>query len=187
MVAMPAIERPLSSEEDQVLRSFLRLDTPAGFKAELIEGEIVVTPPPSGSHETAFALINRQFMRKAAVEFDLAGNKGLIVPRGHYIPDGTLSPVGHFEDADSWASPDGVLLVFEITSTNPTKDRGAKRRGYASAEIPCYLLVDRTDRTVTLFTDPAGGDYRAHAQVPFGKPLELPAPFSFTLDTEPLA
>ncbi|MDH6578072.1 Uma2 family endonuclease [Kitasatospora sp. MAP5-34] len=186
MVAMPAVEQPLYSEEEQILQSFLELDTPAGFKAELIEGEIVVTPPPSGSHETVFALINRQFMRKSAVELDLAGNKGLAVPRGHYIPDGTISPVGHFEDADSWADPTGVLLVFEITSSNPTKDREAKRRGYAAAKIPCYLLIDRSDRSVTLFTDPAEGDYRAHSQVPFGKPLDLPAPFSFALDTGPL-
>ncbi|GHH68241.1 hypothetical protein GCM10018781_24560 [Kitasatospora indigofera] len=154
MVAMPAVEHPRT--EDDVLRAFLELETPAGFKAELIEGEIVVTPPPDGSHETAFALLNRQFMRRAAVELDLAGTKGLVTPKGRFIPDGTVSPVGHFETADSWASPAGVLLV------------------------------DRTDGNVTLFTDPEDGDYTAHVQVPFGKPLDLPAPFSFALDTAPL-
>jgi len=184
MVAMPAIERPLPEED--LLQAFLDLDTPPGFKAELIEGEIVVTPPPDGSHETAFALLIRQFIRKAAIDVDIAGTKGLIVPEGRFIPDGTISPVGHFEDADAWADPTGVLLVFEITSSNPAKDRGAKRRGYAAAGIPCYLLIDRSDGNVTLFTDPAKGDYRAHAQVPFGKPLDLPAPFSFALDTAPL-
>lgn len=75
MVAMPAIERPLSSEEEQVLQSFLELDTPAGFKAELIEGEIVVTPPPNGSHETAFALLIRQFIRQAAIDLDIAATR----------------------------------------------------------------------------------------------------------------
>ncbi|MEW1909581.1 Uma2 family endonuclease [Kitasatospora sp. NPDC085895] len=186
MVAMPAVERPLSSEDEQVLESFLELDTPAGFRAELIEGEIVVTPPPSGSHESAFALLNRQFIRNSTIELDLAGNKGLIVPDGRYIPDGTISHVGHFEDTDSWASPEEVLLVFEITSSNPAKDREAKRRGYAAAGIPCYLLIDRSDGSATLFTDPADRDYTAHVRVPFGKPLDLPAPFSFALDTEPL-
>nr|WP_095874469.1 Uma2 family endonuclease [Streptomyces sp. TLI_235] len=183
---MPAVERPLSSEDEQILRSFLELDTPAGFKAELVEGEIVVTPPPSGSHETAFALLNRQFIRNSTIDLDIAGNKGLIVPGGRCIPDGTVSPVGHFEDAESWADPAGVLLVFEITSSNPAKDREAKRLGYAAAGIPCYLLIDRSDRSARLFTDPADGDYTAHVQVPFGKPLDLPTPFSFTLDTEPL-
>jgi hypothetical protein len=30
---------------------FLALDTPEGFRAELSEGEIVVTQPPDGEHE----------------------------------------------------------------------------------------------------------------------------------------
>lgn len=117
---------------------------------------------------------------------DLAGNKGLITPWGRFIPDGTISAVGHFETAEPWAGTAGVLLVFEVTSTNPTKDREAKRLGYAAAGIPCYLPVDRTDGVVKLFTDPEGRDYTAHTQVAFGKPLDLPAPFSFTLDTAPL-
>ncbi|MFI9332257.1 Uma2 family endonuclease [Kitasatospora sp. NPDC052868] len=181
---MPAVEHPLG--EGSLLQAFLELDTPLGSKAEFIEGEIVVTPPPDGEHETAFSLLNRQFMRKAEAEFDLSGNKGLITPKGRFIPDGTLSPVGHFESADSWAPAEGVLLVFEITSTNPHKDREPKRRGYAAAGIPCYLLIDRGAGTVTLFTEPENGDYRAHVQTDFGKALDLPAPFSFTLDTAPL-
>ncbi|KOV20873.1 hypothetical protein ADK60_25720 [Streptomyces sp. XY431] len=181
---MPAVEHPLS--EGSLLQAFLELDTPLGSKAEFIEGEIVVTPPPDGSHETAFSLLNRQFMRKAETEFDLAGAKGLITPKGRFIPDGTVSPVGHFENAESWADPSGVLLVFEVTSTNPFKDRGPKREGYAAAGIPCYLLVDRDAGTVTLFTQPDDGDYITTTKVEFGKPLDLPAPFSFTLDTGPL-
>ncbi len=184
MVAMPAVEHPLG--EESLLQAFLGLDTPLGSKAEFIEGEIVVTPPPDGEHETAFSLLNRQFMRKAEAEFDLSGNKGLITPKGRFIPDGTLSPVGHFEHADSWASAEGVLLVFEITSINPHKDREPKRRGYAAAGIPCYLLIDRGEGMITLFTEPDGEDYITQTKVEFGKAIDLPAPFSFALDTAPL-
>ncbi|MFJ9457235.1 Uma2 family endonuclease [Kitasatospora sp. NPDC101447] len=184
MVAMPAVEGPLG--RDGLLQAFLELDTPPGYKAELVEGEIVVTPPPDGEHETAFSLLNRQFMRKAEAEFDLSGNKGLIVPTGRFIPDGTVSPVGHFLNAGSWADASGVLLVFEVTSTSPHRDREQKRRGYAAAGIPCYLLVDRSAGMVTLFTAPEGEDYTEKEPVPFGKPIDLPAPFSFTLDTAPL-
>ncbi|MFD8319416.1 hypothetical protein [Kitasatospora purpeofusca] len=37
-----------------------------------------------------------------------------------------------------------------------------------------------------LYSDPEGGDCTVHTRVAFGKPLDLPAPFSFTLDTGPL-
>ncbi|MER7843126.1 Uma2 family endonuclease [Kitasatospora sp. NPDC096077] len=184
MVAMPAVEYPLG--EDSLLQAFLELHTPLGSKAEFIEGEIVVTPPPDGEHETVYSLLNRQFMRKVDTELDLSGNKGLITPKGRFIPDGTLSPVGHFAHADSWASAEGVLLVFEVTSTNPYKDREPKRKGYAAAGIPCYLLIDRSEGVVSLFTDPVGEDYMTRTKVPFGEPVKLPAPFSFTLDTAPL-
>ncbi|MFG3055679.1 Uma2 family endonuclease [Kitasatospora sp. NPDC048239] len=115
-----------------------------------------------------------------------SGNKGLITPRGRFVPDGGISPAGHFENADSWADPAGVLLVFEVTSTNPHEDRQAKRHGYAAAGIPCYLPVDRSAGKVTLFSDPEGEGCTALTRVDFGKTIDLPAPFSFTLDTAPL-
>ncbi|MFD7578156.1 Uma2 family endonuclease [Kitasatospora sp. NPDC059803] len=184
MVAMPAVEYPPS--EDSLLQPFLELDTPLGSKAEFIEGEIVVTPPPDGPHDGAVSKLNKQFFRNAAIDLDIAGTKGLVTPKGRLIPDGTVVPAGHFDHLDSWAPTEGVLLVFEVTSINPHKDREPKRRGYAAAGIPCYLLVDRSEGTVTLFTKPEGEDYITRTQVEFGKPIDLPAPFSFTLDTAPL-
>jgi Uma2 family endonuclease len=184
MVAMPAVEHPPPS--DDLLRAFLELDTPPGFKAELIEGEIVVAPPPDGDHEDAVARFARAVARQAVQELYVSGGRGLITPHGRFIPDATVAPVGAFRDQWPWSAPTGVVLVLEVTSTHPQKDREAKRLGYASAGIPHYLLIDRDERQATLFTDPADGDYTAHVQVSFGKPLELPAPFSFALDTEPL-
>ncbi|WP_441251669.1 Uma2 family endonuclease [Kitasatospora sp. McL0602] len=178
---MPAVEHPLNTEDD-ILRTFLELKTPLGFKAELIEGEIVVTPPPDGDHEDAIARFARAVAREAAEELYVSGGKGLITPGGRFIPDAAVAPVGHFSAQDAWADPAGVALVLEVTSTNPGRDREQKRRGYAAATIPLYLLVDRSEAKVTLYSDPENGGYSTHTQVPFGKPLDLPAPFSFTLD-----
>jgi hypothetical protein len=60
-----------------------------------------------------------------------------------------------------------------------------KRHCYAKAGIPLYLLVDRSEQTVSLFSEPdqAAEDYREDVRVVFGKPVELPGPFSFTLET----
>ncbi|MER7766272.1 Uma2 family endonuclease [Kitasatospora sp. NPDC096140] len=184
MVAMPAIEHPLG--EDSLLQAFLELDTPPGSKAEFIEGEIVVTPPPDGDHEDAIARFARAVAREAAEELYVSGGKGLITPRGRFIPDATVAPVGHFRAQDSWSSAVGVELVLEVTSTNPVKDRESKRLGYAAAGVPCYLLIDRSEGTVTLFTDPKDGDYATLHETEFGRRIKLPAPFSFTLDTAPL-
>ncbi|MGA5194754.1 Uma2 family endonuclease [Streptomyces exfoliatus] len=188
MTAMP--HEPLT-QADVLLEGFLALDTPEGFRAELIEGEIVVTPPPDGEHEKYISRVLRQVIRRSLVDMDVSGNKGLKLtgtgerPRNHVIPDLTFAPVDAdlFGGADSWMPCGGVAMVLEITSSTPNADREVKRPCYARGDIPLYLLVDRDTSTVTLFTDPEDGDYREHHAVPFGKPLALPAPFGFDLET----
>lgn len=174
------------SPEDVLLEAFLALNTPEGFKAELIEGEIIVTPPPNGEHETVIGRIVKQVFRGSTGDFDFAPGKGLIVPGGRYIPDGTFSGRGAMMVRDPWSKPDGVLMVVEVTSSNPAKDRWDKRKGYAAAEVPLYLLVDRKAGKVVLHSHPDGGEYTATTSVRVGDPLSLPEPFGFALDTADL-
>ncbi|MBC6467221.1 Uma2 family endonuclease [Actinomadura alba] len=181
--------------QDVLLEGFLALRTPEGFRAELIDGEIIVSPPPGGHHERAISRIVRQVMRNSPAEMDFSGNRGLVLPSGgrcpknHVIPDGVFAPaeLDLFADEAAYMRPGGLALVVEVTSSRPDNDREAKRHCYARGAIPLYLLVDRERETVTLFCEPVGDDYtESHAGV-FGKAIELPAPFSFTLDTEDLA
>jgi Uma2 family endonuclease len=188
---MSAMAHEPLSQEETLLEGFLALETPQGFRAELIEGEIVVTPPPSGRHERWLSRIALQVARKSEVVMDASGNRGLEVPRGglcpknHVIPEVVFAPLelDLFDDDESWMPCDGVAMVVEVTSGQPERDRTAKRHCYARGGIPLYLLIDRENETVTLFAEPEGDDYQADCRRPFGKPIELPAPFSFTLET----
>jgi hypothetical protein len=193
MTAMP--HEPLT-QADVLLEGFLAPDTPEGFRAELIEGEIVVTPP-DGDHEDCLGLIPDQVIRRARTDMDFSGNKGLKLrsdgssPENHAIPDGTFAPteLRLYRGADPWMLCEGVVLVVEVTSAKPRADRTDhtdKRHGYARGPIPLHLLVDREQSSLTLFSDPEGDDYRRHCTVPFGGRLTLPEPFSFDLETEEL-
>ncbi|MFB4296002.1 Uma2 family endonuclease [Actinomadura sp. NTSP31] len=185
------------TQEDILLNDFLSLDPPEGYRAELIDGEIVVTPPPVGDHELCIAEIAWQIARHCSTKFHNAGHKGLVIPSGgrhpksHVIPDATFAPasLGLFRGAPSWmpVEPDGVAMVVEVTSSRPELDREAKRHGYARANIPLYLLVDREAEKVILFSDTDGKDYRQTNSVPFGKGLALPEPFGIELDTSEFA
>jgi Uma2 family endonuclease len=183
---------PDDAQLDVLLRDFQSLETPEGYRAEFIDGVIVVTPPPSGDHEDIVGQIVKQIFRKSLLEMDFAGHKGLIVPSGgtadggRVIPDATFAPneLRLFRGAESWMKTAGVTMVVEVTSSSPERDRDVKRHAYAGAGIPLYLLVDVQQRWVTLFGNPAGDDYRGANRITFGRGLELPEPFSFTLETD---
>ncbi|MET9859951.1 Uma2 family endonuclease [Streptomyces smyrnaeus] len=185
---------PLSQEE-LLLEGFLALDTPEGCRAEFIEGDIVVTPPPDGDHEDCISTLMMQVVEKSSTIMDFSGHKGLKLERGgrcpknHVIPDGTWAPrEGRlFRGAEPWMPAEGVAMVAEVTSTRPERDRDAKRHCYALADIPLYLLVDRERGSVTLFSEPGHDDYQQVVTMPFGKEIELPEPFSMTLETTDLA
>lgn len=189
MTVMAAHE-PLPTKDD-LLSTFLALDTPPGYRAELVEGMIHVTPPPSGDHENNFSKLVRQVIKKSRTEMDVSGCKGLELPhRGpepnnHCIPDAVFAPesLGLFKSAGSWMGPEGVAMVVEVTSSDAEYDRVKKRLCYAEGGIPLYLLIDRKESTVVLFNDPAKGDYAGCHRYEFGKPVPLPEPFGFELDT----
>jgi len=188
---MTVVAHEPTTMAEGLLEIFLSLDTPEGFRAELIEGEIVVTPPPDGEHEDCIELVLDQVYGKSRTKMQFSGNKGLKLqsasgcPRDHVIPDGTFAPreLRLYRDADSWMPCDGVAMVLEVTSSKPKADREAKRRCYARGGIPLYLLVDREASSITLFSGPEKGDYRQHCTLPLGKPVPLPEPFAFELDT----
>jgi Uma2 family endonuclease len=189
---MSAMTHEIPTPEDVVLDGFLALDTPLGFRAELIEGDIVVTPPPMGNHERIVSAVLRQIMAGSTTAMDFSGNKGLRVESGtsgtrnHVIPDGTFAPadLDLFRDAESWMSPAGVALVVEVTSRRADIDREAKRLAYARSGIALYLLVDRDQDKVTLFGLPEKGDYTEIHTGPYGMQFDLPEPFSMTLETK---
>lgn len=188
---MTAMAHEPLTQAEVLLEGFLAMDTPEGFRAELIEGEIVVTPPPDGDHEDYIGLIVDQVARRARTRMQFSGNKGLKLrsgggcPKNHAVPDGIFAPLDLrlFRGAAPWMPCEGIALVVEVTSTKPQADREAKRRCYARGGIPLYLLIDRDAGSVTLFSDPEDADYRQHLTIPYGKPLPLPEPFAFDLET----
>lgn len=161
---------------------------PEGWRVELIEGEICVTPPANGEHEEIVSEVNHQVGRK--VRDDSLRNFtgiGLTVPgssaTGHVVPDLVIAPKGASRPGRvARASP--ILLVAEVTSdSTAAHDREKKIRGYARAGIPVYLLIDREEGQVTVYSEPSGDEYAKGAQHKMGLAVPLPAPLGFDLDT----
>lgn len=185
-MAMPATDEPVT---DPLGYAADHIQVPEGLRVEIIEGEIVVSLTPEGRHALDARWLRHQIERVLPDGFVDVENVTVQLSAGRqrYIPDVVVLP-RDILDSSEWLFPaEAALLVVEITSPgNAEVDRVKKLRGYAASAVPCYVLVDREEHTVSLFSDPEGPIYRHHLQVPFGETVPLPEPFTGTLDTAPL-
>lgn len=185
---------PRTADQPQMsIEDFEELDhhAPETVRLEFIKGKVAVKPVPDGNHDEIIRWLQRLCMQHrpdlwlyAERELKIEGYR-----KGRARADAALAPDEHFTGAGEWAEPDGVLMVVEVTSherdTN-RRDRIDKPDGYAGANIPVYLLIDRDACGFTVSADPENGEYRSRTSRPFGVDLELPDPVGITLKTEKL-
>ncbi|MEV0937295.1 Uma2 family endonuclease [Streptomyces phaeochromogenes] len=171
---------------DRVLwQAWKAMELPEGYRAEIIEGAIEVSPTGRYSHAR---VVNR--LRDALADF-LRGSEHAAwndtnVIHGHraWIPDGFVAP----RDEEPAATEDdlgikasAVELIFEVVSPgkrSQDRDRIKKRREYARAGIPVYVIIDDYDGegAVTLFTGPRPdrADWEDIHRVPYGTEVTIP-------------
>ncbi|MEU9503659.1 Uma2 family endonuclease [Streptomyces sp. NPDC048196] len=177
-------------EWDDLVRIWEQADAREGWKVEIIEGIVTVSPPPDNSHNFIAAKVQRRLYSVLPEDWDIYQTLGTGIPlrKGLYIPDLAVVPDDVVLDkTGEYVSASAAKLIVEVTSkSNASNDRIAKAAGYARAGVPLYLLVDRfapAGPTITLYGEPAGDVYRVLQTVKFGDELALPAPFELALDT----
>src|SRR5690606_5352674 len=163
------------------------LDAPPGYRAEILGDEgIVMSPTPSGLHQHNVWLLDELLhphlppgtRTEGHLEVRMFGIGRSV------IPDLFVAPVEVLATPEHWVPPEEVLLAAEVVSPGSKEhDRSRKLGIYPAAAIPLYLLIDPLRGAVTLYATPEDGEYRESETVTFGKPVEIPEPFGFALDT----
>jgi Uma2 family endonuclease len=170
----------------QLLGVLDRLETPPGFKSELVRGEIVLTP--QGREHSEIIQAGQEAARAAGV------------PRWRSVSD-VLSPFpgsrsGFCPDvsilrrtADRAAKPlpsSDIAAVIEVVSGDlGEKDYGIKVDEYAAAGIDAYLIADPFKGLCTLYSEPVAGRYPTPTTHPFGDVVTFVADDTeFVLDTD---
>src|SRR5437764_4894980 len=84
---------PASSWE-QLVQTWRELDVPEGWRAEIIEEEIVMTPPPGHGHNLIADQVNRALVRGVPDHWAIFQTEGVSVPlrRNLFIPDFLVIP-----------------------------------------------------------------------------------------------
>ncbi|MEV6778754.1 Uma2 family endonuclease [Streptomyces syringium] len=181
---LDAWSRSYSADDPETALKYAIQHIRGDDRVQIVEG-VIEPMSPTWGHEKPITKIRRQIeptTDKLGCVIG-AGNVDLPGTSNWYIPDMAVVPE-QLEDANA-VLPDQTVFIVEVTSDfNGDTDRIIKRRRYAEYGAPLYLLVDRQERSCTLFSEPGELGYtKSDGPRPFGTPVHLPEPFDLTLDT----
>lgn len=155
-----------------------------GLRIELLDGALLVNPPPSGPHQRLSSQLWLALAGAAPDGVEVLEGIGIrVAPNRILIPD--LTVVTNPGAALTVWEPYHVALVVEITSLGSvTNDRAVKPELYARAGISHYLRIEPGDRgpVARSYVLGRGGYALAAPPVEPGHPLQLAEPFVVTLD-----
>ncbi|MEU3097428.1 Uma2 family endonuclease [Streptomyces sp. NPDC006967] len=185
-------ERPTTNgtEPDsfgKLLRTLDELDVPDGYKAEIIRGNIVVSPWSKGYYHRVMRLVCRQLEPHLPAEHAIGCGPFLYVFPGDeraYGPDIHAAPEHVFETTSNHLDGEALLFVAELTSPSTRDDDLTdKVLTYGKAGVPVYLLLDMQEEQATVFSMPSAKGYESRDTKPFGEKLSIPDPIDCVLDT----
>ncbi len=156
-----------------------------GFRYEIIDGSLLVSPPPAIPHLRVTTRLRNLIHDQASREYVVVENAGISMGRRrtYRIPDLCVLRVQAIEGNGSEIDPSDVVLVVEVLSPdNRGDDLITKRYQYAKAGIPHYWIVDQSKRTLTVLRHDGDEGYLEVATVLPAETWQTDEPFPITLD-----
>ncbi len=181
-----AIDAPPSGSYEEMLQIVEEMDTPVGYRAELIRGKIVVSPWSR--------LRYLRPMRKLRAQVEAHAPDGYVTETSPFLftfpdsgracgPDLFVADEAAFEADGRHADASALSLVAELTSDSTKDVDWLDKMATYGQIVPVYLLLDMRIGEINVMWDPSPKGYRSRTNVPFGRPVRIPAPFDFELDT----
>jgi Uma2 family endonuclease len=179
--------------EEVVLEAAAKLEVPEGYRVQVIDGRIIVTPPADGDHAVALDALGDVLKAAGARDQGLRvlqalglylrpGKKGFAIPdlavvdedfRDHRLPYNCYAP-------------SVFRLVAEVTSSNWQDDTESKVTAYATVGVPVYVIADRKHGRVLVLSRPHEGRYQSEAEYLPGDKVEIPGPTPCDIAAEEL-
>ncbi|MEU6857958.1 Uma2 family endonuclease [Glycomyces sp. NPDC046736] len=165
------------------------MDVP-GHNVEVFGGNIVVSPWSRWTYFEPMKSVLRQLETHTPDGFIASDSPfKFIFPSAH----GALGPDIYVVDPKiavndtPFAPSESLALVGELTSTSTRGNDLTIKLDIYGRSVPVYLLFDMKQQRLTVYSDPSERGYQTHTAVAFGKPVQIPAPFDFSLDTTAFA
>ncbi|MFF8650087.1 Uma2 family endonuclease [Streptomyces griseoluteus] len=163
------------------------LVVPVGYKAEIIKGNIVLSPWSKGYYHRVMELVCRQLTPALPAGHTIGSAPFLYVfPQDEraYGPDVHAAPRQLYETVSNRLDGEALSFVAELTSASTRDDDLTdKVEVYGRAGVPVYLILDMQEERATVLWTPSAKGYESRCTQPFGEKLYIPEPFDCLLDT----
>jgi Uma2 family endonuclease len=125
---------------------------------ELLEGVLVLKMSKNKPHKAATRLLNEMLVKLLPAGWFYDSQNPLTLLDSEPDPDGLIvrGKTKDFNDRDITAAD--VCIVVEVADASLARDRTVKHRIYARAGVTTYWLVNASNRTVEIYSDPVAGD-----------------------------
>ncbi|MYT33263.1 MULTISPECIES: Uma2 family endonuclease [unclassified Streptomyces] len=172
---------------DQLFDQLERMPVPEGYKVEIVEGTVFMSPQRDVHWDTIFEIttaLREQFggkkrLVKSDVRIDFPGEKNGFCPDVAKLAENAKKENGR------WRYQDVEFVAEVISKGTAANDYGPKLTAYATAEVPVYVIADPYLGRCRVFTQPKDGDYENDVTVSYGEPIDLTdTVLGMTLSTE---
>ncbi|WP_445526758.1 Uma2 family endonuclease [Streptomyces cyslabdanicus] len=171
---------------DEMFEWLEQMHIPEGFKTEIVEGGIFVTPQRDTHWEIIAAIYDQ--LRTTYPRRRVKSDVRIDYPGGlnGFASDVVALAEGARKDAKGHWRPEDVELVAEVISRSTARnDYGPKKDAFAASGVPVYLIVDPYTGTWHLHTLPKDGEYRGVLSLDFGDEIDLnDTPVGLVLKTD---
>ncbi len=114
-----------------------------GQRYEIIDGSLLVSPPPTVLHQAIADRVRRLLRAVAGPELEVLEGVGVQLPNGVLLPDVLVADTAAVWSGRSLLLPADLLLAVEVVSpSSETTDRVTKPTLYAAAGVPAYWRVE---------------------------------------------
>ncbi|WP_405853666.1 Uma2 family endonuclease [Streptomyces sp. NBC_00090] len=153
------------------------VNLPRGYHVEITDGKIIMTPQGESRSDILLEAAP-QIKKQLAGQGKLLTDVMIDFP-SHlygYAPDLTVVAPGSERNSRGrfeWHSLEAVIEV--VSKSTRDNDFTKKFRMYAECAIPVYVIIDPSDNTCTIHSNPTRtGVYVDQEQIAFGEDLVLP-------------
>jgi Uma2 family endonuclease len=155
-----------------------------GMRHELLDGTLLVSPPPSVQHQLAAGRLVATLAAAAPADVEVLEAVGVLLPAGLLVPDVVVARATAVHQAQRSLAAGDVLAVVEIVSpSSRTNDRRWKPEAYAEAGIPMFarLELDGPHGPELHIFRLVEGAYTSEAIVAGAEPQEIALPFPVSI------